>query len=1015
MNISKFVKLAFPYCDSSIGELINGGMRFYESTDHRFNEFVEKHFDQVLSQDAFFVSGKETFISVSKESLYLFVLTETEPDIKEIHSIIDLCKQIIQLMDTYETYEYIFRKLPLVLAYKGLNQRYEIVTEITDKDYYPTLDTIVGKSVTEVYGEEEALNVFRLDNKAYKSNKFLRETIDIVSDKGKRKIDAIRMPVFRLSGQLKGVVSLGFDITEKEELVTLLKEYNLLQDLFLDIAQDLQSAPIEYYDESIQMMLQRLGKHLGADRAYIFEYMLDRNVMNNTHEWCAADVEPMIEHLQDVSILDFTEAWVYKHLNNETIIIDDIENLDHESALYQILEPQDIKSLMTMPIFLNNECIGFVGFDSVLRPTKWSKYKNHLDMLPKIVSSAMLRNQYEKSLVKERENAKEAMDAKSEFLAVMSHEIRTPLSGVFSALDLLDDALSKEEIDEYLGIARTSLESLSSIVNDVLDYSKIEAKKIKLNQSVVAFDQFVYDVVRPYQLTSIEKDIKLFIEYDNQIPNQLLADKGKVKQILDNLISNALKFTRDGSVKVCITLQSVDELYALIRFQVKDTGIGIDKENLKAIFDQFYRVDSSLSRATLGTGLGLSIVKELSQFLGGTISVDSEKGVGSTFTLDLPLMIKEKKRISTMKNVILFDSYGSSNDVAFFDQMFDLVLPVQTMEELNRINIDLYDLIVIVEREDTDYAALFGLDSISETNKQIVIIAEQFNRLKKMVINDPSVSLYLLPLISTQFETFLYQLKTKKKESKDKTVIPSSKTCLLVEDNVLNRKALTILIEKRGMKCVAVDNGFDAIEIAKERVFDFILMDLQMPSMDGFETTKRIRETDNRNTFTPILAVTANALPEHISKAATVGINEVFSKPLSKTMIDYIISQYAVKTEDIQSQDSGEDGIETFDYKRLEQDFHHKEIIDDVLETFLFDTEKNIQELRKAQVENERKQMRDIVHYLKSSFGYVYANKMVSLSKTILDRIETCTKLELEQLMKLYFNEYGKLLKEMKE
>ena len=371
------------------------------------------------------------------------------------------------------------------------------------------------------------------------------------------------------------------------------------------------------------------------------------------------------------------------------------------------------------------------------------------------------RKKLEKDLVKAREVAEASLETRKIFLANVSHEVRTPLNAIIGMSGVLADSNLNEEQREYLEAIRASSEGLLVIINDILDLTKMESGKLQLEQIPFSIDHALKPVMRGFGVKAQQKEIQLTIERDVTIPDYLKGDPTRLVQVLSNLISNSIKFTNKGSVKLIIRNKGNDRDNYLIQFTIVDTGVGIDESKIKAIFDEFTQEDASISRRYGGTGLGLPIAKNLVEIMGGTLDVESIKDKGSAFSFTIPLVKTEKPAVT--------------------------------------------DVGVGVEKD------------------------------------------------------------------------LSGKKILLIEDNEINRFLASTLLKKWNASLSMAINGIDAIPYLQQEAYDVILMDLQMPEEDGFQSTHRIREILKLKT--PIIALTANALESERQACLRAGMNDYLSKP----------------------------------------------------------------------------------------------------------------------------------------
>ncbi|MGY6522076.1 MAG: histidine kinase N-terminal 7TM domain-containing protein [Mongoliitalea sp.] len=392
-----------------------------------------------------------------------------------------------------------------------------------------------------------------------------------------------------------------------------------------------------------QKAISLLGDGAGVDRAYLFEASKDEEgdyYISQRFEWSANGVPPEIDNpnLQNIPLGIFGEEAFTKFLKNQYFysIVEKIE----EDTIREFLQFQGIKTIILIPVFVEKEFWGLVGFDDCTEEKEWSEAETALLIsFADSISNAVERKKLEESLRTSMEQAREASTAKSEFLANMSHEIRTPLNGVIGFADLLIKTDLKKEQKEYIGSIMQSGKLLLNLINDILDFSKIEAGKLELSLTPCNINEIAKESLKLISPTADQKNLNLILFVDPQVPEFVIADMMRVKQILINLLSNAAKFTSQGEIELKINLKSQNKSTnrSRIEFAVRDTGIGISDEKKQIIFEAFAQEDNSTTRKYGGTGLGLTICNKLLELMESGLSVESELNKGSVFSFELEL------------------------------------------------------------------------------------------------------------------------------------------------------------------------------------------------------------------------------------------------------------------------------------------------------------------------------------------------------------------------------------------
>ena len=525
-------------------------------------------------------------------------------------------------------------------------------------------------------------------------------------------------------------------------------------------------------------------------------------------------------------------------------------------------------------------------------------------------------------LKKAEKEAKEANRAKSEFLANMSHEIRTPMNGIFGMTELaLETHLTKEQRD-YLEAVKTSAESLMNIINDILDFSKIEAKKVDLETIPFNLRDTVHAIVSGLAIQAEKKSLELIYDIPADIPDQLMGDPGRLRQILTNMLSNAVKFTEKGEVVVSIGIEERFADRARLHFQVRDTGIGIPPEKVKMIFDPFTQADSSTTRVYGGTGLGLAISSQLVELMKGRIWAESKAGQGSTFhfTAMLGLQVKEEERqvpvrFEELKDIEVLVVDDNATNRKILQEMLahwgmkstTAESARQALERLDQARREdrLFKLILI----DANMPQMDGFELAEEINKNpeygnilIMMLSSAGFRGDSTKCRQLGFSAYLTKPVKQSFllDAIMLALGTPPEKRGEAPLItrhsliqPRTRfTILLAEDNPINQKLAIRILENRGHKVTVVDNGRKALAALDGNVYDLVLMDVQMPEMDGYQATAeiRFRERESGNHM-PIIAMTAHAMKGDREKCLESGMDEYVSKPLKPYDLQNTIEQ----------------------------------------------------------------------------------------------------------------------------
>ncbi|HTL09500.1 MAG TPA: response regulator [Chitinophagaceae bacterium] len=679
----------------------------------------------------------------------------------------------------------------------------------------------------------------------------------------------------------------------------------------------------EDFDEAIGKAVRLLGNRLQVDVFNVYKTMTG----------------PMGEEFTD-QLLRWTrvnDAVVYddpgfRGLTN----LDEVLNILRNNEIFQkltadvqspylraLFEQRNIQSAAAIPVFAMNRFWGFVGFHDCCKARVWTATEiSILTSFAVTMGAVIERKAIEHDMMMAKEAAEEASMAKSDFMANMSHELRTPMNGIIGFTDLvLTTPLQKNQRD-YLSNVSKSAYNLLAIINDILDFSKMEAGKLAIDEVEFTLTDILEETADMLSIKAQEKNLELICQLDPALPARFCGDPLRIRQILVNLIGNAIKFTNEGEIviKAAATAGSYEvagKNWMNISIAVKDSGIGIAEDKLAAIFESFTQADASTTRRFGGTGLGLTISRQLAELMGGQLTVQSKTAMGSVFTLSLTLAVTDARaalpprKLGALQHVLVVDD--NSTNCALLQGVFDyLAIQCTVAGSGKEALLQLaaagrkgrpVDLVI------TDHQ-MPGMDGIALAkeikNQQQAMplpVIMMLSSLEKHMIQEaaelcgihrflskPVKLQELITLLSSMFENTQQESGNTSAQSIKRFSVRNK--VLVAEDNPINMLLITEILTKMGMEVYGATDGAQVLSMLEMELPDLIFMDINMPVLDGYMATKKIRSMGYPHAMIPIIALTADAMKEDRERCLAVGMNAFVSKPFQLNEIESVLQKY---------------------------------------------------------------------------------------------------------------------------
>ncbi|MBU1221190.1 response regulator [Myxococcota bacterium] len=848
-----------------------------------------------------------------------------------------------------------------------------------------------------------------LTGKTLESTEYLRDRNGVAHI-----LKIYRNPIMDDDGNVKYIWCLGIDISDSKRLEDRVNALRLMWTNLLNITET---------SDVIECVLDTILSQVDEFDGAIFYNLTPSGYSPSIFSGAGMDINYGRIITRTMDEFNILSAQKEMRINMESILESDMEYYKAEGATAVVAYPLVFMGeyfgtfvfISLVYTEIDSETIAFLREVAGYCGPVIKRLKTDKEMIQARENSELINQELEKAIENANQlalKAEIASIAKSEFLTNMSHEIRTPLNGIIGMADMLSEMNLSAEAKEYVNILRSSSKALQELVNDILDFSKIESGKIELEEVEFDFVKLIEEVTDVQAITAFEKGLDFNCFIDPTLRASMIGDPHRLRQVLLNLTGNAIKFTRKGEISItCEQLyRSSDSLKMLIK--VSDTGIGIPKSRHKLIFDPFTQADNSTTRNYGGSGLGLSITSRLVKLLHGEIGVESTEGLGSTFWFTCEFSTTytgandHEEKFLNGRTILIIDDNRERHRVyeSIISSRLSILVFVEDMVKATEyLDENIPDLIIVDNKSMGDSETMLWLKVYIDKgyrNTKIIKVSEislyeNYTELRQTgywgLLRKPLKYSNIIDCLSTIAHGQKYFPEQSRISTDELLVhtrlIAGESTVLVVEDNSTNQKVLSAVLEKTGLSCKIAANGKEAVKLLEKEKFDLIVMDVQMPEMDGFQATRIIRDPSSKVLWheVPIIAMTAGATELDREKCLKAGMNDYLAKPIDierfrKKILRILGASTPEETQDsIVRLDNA-----VLDYNQLMARLYSDiELIKEIIGSYISDLNQKYYELVDFLEKGNFNEIRKTAHTLKGASMNVSAIRIAEHSKAI--------------------------------